>query len=506
MKGIQMYTKIQEMKSQGFSQNRTANYLNIHRDTVNRYWNMTADEYREYSEKIKRISVLESYRTVIESWIHKYPCISAAQVCDWLKEDYAEDFKERTVSRFVKALREQLGISKSAPPREYTAVAELPPGKQMQVDFGEMYMPNAGGAGKTKVRFAVFVLSHSRYKFVYFQSRPFHTVDLVTAMTECFRYFDGMPDEIVFDQDSIVCVSENSGDIILTYEFEKFRQQCGFKVYMCRAADPESKGKVENAVRYVKHGFLENRLYPFDDGTLNNCAIAWIERTANAKIHGTTRKVPAEVFKEERDHLKPIPIDENIPVLPVRRTVRKDNTIVYGSNRYSVPIGTYTNQKEVEIEVGDGILKIYTVFHELICEHQISVERGMLIKNKNHDRDTSSSIDKIQSELDDQLDHNATDFLVGIRADKPRYARDQFRLLQSLLDKYGKEKLINAAKFCTENRLFSANTARDFLEFSESPKPEIRQVDKQAIPVDKPEYHVTVQKRSLDVYAKAGDM
>ena len=72
-----MYTKIQEMKAQGFSQNRTANYLNIHRDTVNRYWNMTADEYREYSEKIKRISVFESYSTVIESWIHKYPCISA---------------------------------------------------------------------------------------------------------------------------------------------------------------------------------------------------------------------------------------------------------------------------------------------------------------------------------------------------------------------------------------------------------------------------------------------
>ena len=182
-----MYTKIQEMKAQGFSQNRTANYLNIHRDTVNRYWNMTADEYREYSEKIKRISVLESYRTVIESWIHKYPCISAAQICDWLKEDYSEDFKERTVSRFVKGLREQLGIPKSSPPREYTAVAELPPGKQMQVDFGEMYMPNAGGTGKTKVRFAVFLLSHSRYKFAYFQSRPFHTVDLVTAMTECFR-------------------------------------------------------------------------------------------------------------------------------------------------------------------------------------------------------------------------------------------------------------------------------------------------------------------------------
>ncbi|MGN1107473.1 MAG: hypothetical protein ACI4RH_12535 [Huintestinicola sp.] len=48
----------------------------------------------------------------------------------------------------MKAIREQLGIPKSSPPREYTAVAELPPGKQMQVDFGEMYMPNAGGKGK----------------------------------------------------------------------------------------------------------------------------------------------------------------------------------------------------------------------------------------------------------------------------------------------------------------------------------------------------------------------
>ena len=103
----------------------------------------------------------------------------------------------------------------------------------------------------------------------------------------------------------------------------------------------------------------------------------------------------------------------------------------------------------------------------------------MLIKNKNHDRDISSTIDKIQSELDAQLDYNVTDFLAGIRSDKPRYARDQFRLLQSLLDKYGKEKLINAAKFCTENRLFSANTARNFLKFSEFPKPEIRQIDNQ---------------------------
>ncbi len=42
----------------------------------------------------------------------------------------------------------------------------------------------------------------------------------------------GMPAEMVFDQDSIVCVSENAGDIIYTHEFEKFRQECKISIYM----------------------------------------------------------------------------------------------------------------------------------------------------------------------------------------------------------------------------------------------------------------------------------
>jgi len=55
---------------------------------------------------------------------------------------------------------------------------------------------------------------------------------------------------MVFDQDSIVCVSENLGDIIYTYEFEKFRQECSMNIYMCRGADPESKGKIENTFNF----------------------------------------------------------------------------------------------------------------------------------------------------------------------------------------------------------------------------------------------------------------
>ena len=511
MKGIKMYTRIKEMKKLGLSQNKTAEYLGIHRKTVKHYWDMNADDYEKYHNTVRKSSILDKHRDVIVSWITQFPCITSAQICDWLKENYEDDFKERTVSRYVKELREDIGIAKSAAPREYMAVDELPPGKQTQVDFGEMTIPNAGGKGKTKVRFAAFVLAHSRYKFVYFQSRSFHSVDLITAMNECFAYFGGMTDEYVFDQDSIVCVSENAGDIVYTHEFEKFKQRCGFKVHMCRAADPESKGKIENVVRYVKHGFLENRLYPFDDNTLNQCGISWLERTANVKIHGTTHKIPAEVFKDEREKLTPIPDTADCPTASIKRTVRKDNTIIYCSNRYSLPIGTYTTQPEVEIEAKDGILKIYTVFHDFICEHHISPGKGMLVKNTTHARDTSSSIDKLHEELDKSLDHKASAFLAGIRAEKPRYTSDQFRMLQTLLDKYGKDKLITAMEFCTSNRLFSSNTVRDFLICAEAQNckadiaTETDDNKDSKIPVNQSKYHVTVEKRSLEAYAKAGE-
>ena len=229
--------------------------------------------------------------------------MTAAQVCDWLKEHYEEAHAERTVSRYVKELREEYRLPRHPNPRSYETVAELPMGQQMQVDFGQTTLKNVEG-GWTTVHVAAFLLSHSRYKYAQCQSRPFTAADLVAACHNCFRYWGGMPREMVFDQDSIVCVSENSGDIVYTYEFEKFRQNCKVEIYLCRGADPESKGKIENTVKFIKGNFLNNRLY-VDDEILNRSCVEWLERTGNAKIHGTTRKIPAEVFQEEREQLRP---------------------------------------------------------------------------------------------------------------------------------------------------------------------------------------------------------
>lgn len=84
-------------------------------------------------------------------------------------------------------------------------------------------MRTPDGKWKT-VHFVAFVLSYSRYKWGWFQDRPFTSIELVEALESYFAYMGGKTLELVFDQDSIVPVNENYGDIIYTAAFERFKQ------------------------------------------------------------------------------------------------------------------------------------------------------------------------------------------------------------------------------------------------------------------------------------------
>lgn len=114
-----------------------------------------------------------------------------------------------------------------------------------------------------------------------------------------------MPKELVYDQDHLILVSENHGNLILTREFAKYVKKRQLEIYMCRKQDPEAKGQIENVIGFVKKNFARNRVYHHID-KLNEECWAWLERTGNGKIHNTTKKIPAQVFAKERKHLRPI--------------------------------------------------------------------------------------------------------------------------------------------------------------------------------------------------------
>ena len=504
-----MYSKIKAFQEKGFSIRNTAKYLGISRDTVKKYYEMQLDQYHDLAATIRKQSYLDKYETIILDWLIEFPGMASAQVYDWLLEHYQIDVSERTVSRYVKRLRLDHALPKQSYKRDYEASEERPMGHQMQLDFGVQSMPLSNRKGHKKVYFAGFVLAYSRYKYGYFIDRPFTTKDLITAMNGAFSYFGGVTKEIVVDQDSIITVQENYGDIIYTYEFEKYKQQHGLGIRVCRKSDPESKGMVENMVKFVKRNFLVHRNFMEPD-LLNECFCAWLDRTGNAKVHGTTKKVPAQVFEFEREHLRPILIPQNdFCMNSIFRSVRKDNTIIYKSNRYSLPLGTHNKDPEVSIKEIDGKLQIWQGFGEyMIFEHPLSYKKGKLIKSKDHSRNREDSLDKYEEKAITLIGNDYKAYLTEVRKSKPRYYRDQLTLLEEILAVYPLEKVQDAITYCIKLELYSFNDVRNACKFMSVLKQNssFEVNNKLKIdPISNPSVmNITTQKRDINEYSMMG--
>lgn len=164
---------------------------------------------------------------------------------------------DSTVRRYVNEMHELYQIEKIDEPREYEAVDEQPPSRQIQVDWGQTDQKMTNGK-EVKFYFITFVLAHSRQKYMIWQDRPFTTQDTISRHEKAFQYYEGMTEEIVYDQENLIAVSENVGDLILTKKFHRYVKERKFKVYLCWKVAPESKGKMENALKFPKKQFPKN--------------------------------------------------------------------------------------------------------------------------------------------------------------------------------------------------------------------------------------------------------
>lgn len=467
--GWNMYLGIQDLKEMHFNVSQISRRLDLSRTTVYKYLDMTPEEMEQILENRKtRTRKLDKHRELIKSWLIQYQDMTSAQVLDWLQERKLDGgVSEGTVRNYVRQLREECGIPQVKYVRQYEAVDELSAGQQMQMDFGQIAL-RSSIARMVTLYFATFVLAHSRHKYVEWLDRPFTTRDLIRVHENAFEYYGGMTKEIVYDQDHLILVSENGGDLLLTKEFGEYQKTRKFKIYMCRKADPETKGKVENVVKYVKRNFAKNRTF-HNLEKLNEDCLAWLERTGNGKVHNTTKKIPVEVFALEKRHLIPVPHKINISTTKIiTRVVRKDNTIVYHGNRYALPLGTYAPERRVVVKEDEGILIIANLDDELeIIRYPVCLEKGRLIKSSDCRREKDKGIDTYLQEVAQILNDSqqAYDFLGLVRQEKPRYIRDQLKIIKDhSLDK-SPEIISKALNYCLKNRLYGATDFVDSLNY-----------------------------------------
>jgi transposase len=505
-----LYLNIHQLHERKFKVSQIAKELKVSRPTIYKYLKMTFEEAKGYLVQFQgKGKKLDPYRDWIRAWLEEYPHLSAAQITDWLLERYPElVVGESTVRAYVKEIREIYQIEKKVLIRQYEAIPEQPMGKQLQVDWGETKQKTTAKK-EIKLYFIAFVLAHSRHKYMEWQDRPFTTRDAIRCHENAFQFYGGRTEEIVYDQDHLITVSENAGQLLLTSEFQSYVHERKFKVHLCRKADPESKGMIENVVKYIKGNFADSRVFSNIEDW-NKRALQWLHRTGNQHVHQTTKKRPTEVFLVEKQHLQPVSSllsYESTNVQSITRNVSKDNTIRYRSNRYSVPLGTYSatsdNQVFIELELNEPQTLVIRkqLDGDVIAEHSLSSEKGKLIQNRNHTRDRSKGIEEFKQLLISHFQGQecAASYLHEICLRYPRYRRDQFAIILNAIQK--EPMWIEAALAkCVQDKLYSANDFRDIVHHlktlpvdstQKSEKPTLEQSSKASI---------IVTTRSLDTY------
>jgi transposase len=455
-----MYHQIHKMNREGFSLSKISRELVIDRRTVKFYLSMNENLYEQFlSARAEKKKELGPYEEFVKCKLETYQETSAAQMHDWLKEHYPKfpGVTAKTVYNFVMWVRQKYNLPKTSPSRDYQAVEELPYGQQAQVDFGQYNLRN--GLGKRiKVWFFTMVLSRSRYKYIFFSDIPFTSYTAIEAHERSFLFFGGIPIETVYDQDKVFLSDENKGDLLLTSAFKDYCRERVFRLHFCRKADPESKGKVENVVKYVKQNFLYNR--PFTDiNILNSEALAWLGRTANAQVHAGTQKIPYNEWCVERSFLVPF-IAITIPPPSVLYTVRKDNTISWKGNFYTLPKGTYKGRgTQVKVSKDNAFIIISDQAGKHLCTHTISAGKGNLVRNTDHKREKSDTINQMIKDISCMFSNHelAILYMEGIRAAKPRYVRDQLILIKQTIESTDTQTIDNTLQYCLQMKVFSAN-------------------------------------------------
>ncbi len=473
-----MYRQIQSFKRQGHSKRDIAAKLNIDPKTVAKYYQMAEEKYGAYRRQhLFRNKAFDEYEQEIEEVYAKNDCqrLNMASVYDYLEERFGElPGNEQTLRNFIGYLKESNKLTLNENMRVYKSVPELPFGRQMQLDFGQ-YRCRSG----LKLFIFAALLSASRYKHVVFQGGPFKTGDVIRHLLNCYDYFGGVPRELVIDQDKLMVVSENVGDIIYTRDFKYFIEEQDIGMYVCRKADPETKGKIENLVKYVKNNFFNTRNFQNVEEA-NASILRWLERRANGKISQATKQIPAVVIAIERARLRPLrnSLFRKDSILGrEERTANEKACISVNACWYQLP-SKYRN-KTVEIYLTREKLFVFDLVRGAeIVAYEVSLIPGKIVSNRAYSREKEKTVQELKNHV------------VGMFREKswkrfternfkafPRYVRDQCVVARKYFgDKDIETAVLNRAlEYCLTNDTLSfANlndTYRYFKRQHEVPSP-----------------------------------
>jgi transposase len=361
------FCQIKDLHEQkGLKAAQIASALGLDPRTV-AYW--LRQERLRPRRRTERVSKLDPFKPQIRQMLETYP-YSAAQILQRLRQQgFAGGYS--MVKAYVRTVR----------PRSKPAFLKLAfaPGECAQVDWGAFGSVRVGQTCR-RLSFFVMVLCYSRLMYVEFTVSQ--TMEHFLACHQhAFEAFGGVPGSVMVDNLKSAVLKRTPGEApVFNPKYADFARHTGFRIVPCNVGKGNEKGRVENAVGYVKKNFLAG-LDIADFTMLAHAAKHWLDTVANVRIHGETRKPPLELWQSEKAHLGPLPLHPfDIATVSQVRASRQFR-ITLDTNRYSVP--AHLAGQVLTLKTYPDRLCLYHQ-HQLVARHVRSYDRHSDFEDPDH--------------------------------------------------------------------------------------------------------------------------
>lgn len=327
---VRKVDEIKRLKKMGFGKRKIARTLNIHRDTVTKYF----EENSSSDQDIKGGPIQPS-----DAW---------AGPIDWqdireqmergisLNVIHDEMLKKNLISIQYPAFWKQL--QKRAPSSTATMVRVFAPGSRIEIDYCDgIDLINLGTGEVIKTEFFVGVLCNSRYTFAEFTMSQ-KSEDFLSSHVRMFNFFDGCSQLLSPDNLKSAVTKAHRYDPVINPAYTRLATHYGVAVVPARVKRPQDKAIVERTIQIFQRWFficVRNRIFRSLQ-ELNQCLKEYLEIFNNRKhrIFGKSRR---EMFENEKSHLIPLPANDYQVSTYSRAKLSRDCHLSFELNYYSAP-------------------------------------------------------------------------------------------------------------------------------------------------------------------------
>jgi transposase len=207
-------------------------------------------------------------------------------------------------------------------------------------------------------------------------SRQAH--DILCGHLACLIELGGVPKVGVYDNEAALA-ARHGGRANPTEAFDRFRGVLGMGAVFCKPGDPEAKGLVERAIRYLETSFLPGRSFVSVEG-FNAQLAAWLGR-ANRRVHRTLQCRPVDRIVEDRRAMMGFPPVLPDPTLRFSTRIARDHHVRVDTCDYSVHPRAIGRRVEVRVDLDSVTVMLAG---EVVAHHRRSLAKHRTITDPAH--------------------------------------------------------------------------------------------------------------------------